>query len=172
MKKNPWLIISLSMAGALAAGFCLWKPGSDVTEAQRVAEANSQYYADIFSRCSEIRSLAQFIEVFEPSEALEFFDNETRQEVVSIASVAYVNDEYEATFVAPVTLLETGKYQLNGNPKFFIKDLKGGVFTKHLPNGTTSGPTITLGPVLWQRFVAGGAGIESLREFSAPSEDA
>lgn len=165
-------IIVVLISSAIATSFLFWKPVKGRTEAQRVAEVNHKYYSEVFDRCSQIRPLAQFIQIFEPSEALEFFDNETMQEVMSVVAVAHLKDGYQASFVAPVTLLETGKYHLNGTPTFLIEDLRGGVFTKHYPGGSSSGPAIRLGPSLWQRFVSEGARLQSLREVTVHSRDA
>lgn len=172
MSKAKQSIAMMVAIVVCAAGYVMLTQSHGPTEAQRVAAANKKYYREIFSRCSDIRPLSQFIEIFHPSEALEFFDNKTMKEVVSVVAVVEVAGGYKASFVAPVSISENGKYRLTGQPKFTIEDCKGGVFTKIYPNGSTTGSAIQLGPVLWNRFVASGADIQSLREVNIHSKDA
>lgn len=172
MIKAKQSIVTLVAIVLCATGYVVLTQSKDPTEAQRVAVANNKYYKEIFSRCSDIRPLSQFIELFHPSEALEFFDNKTMKEVESVVSVVELAGGYKASFVAPVSISETGKYRLTGQPTFTIQDCRGGVFTKIYPNGSTTGSSIQLGPVLWNRFVASGADIQSLREVKVHSKDA
>ena len=128
-------------------------------EAIRIDYANRQYYAQIFRRCHGIAELRQFVELYNPESALEFFDNDR---VVSVACVAHIDDRYTASFTADVQINEEGIYELTGAMRLVIDD-RDGKFTVIESNSTSSGQSVRLNPNEWAEFIAGGADIESIR---------
>ena len=128
-------------------------------EAERVRQAQRESFAQIFERCQSIAELKQFIELYKPKEALEFFDN---GKVVSVVCVTPVDDRFDAAFNAPVLINSKGTYDLAGNVVFSIED-RNGTFRKIHAGGWSDGPSVRLNAKEWLDFVDGGADIESLR---------
>ena len=153
------IISSLSIAAIVSN-----KTKDQITEKEKIERLNKIYDKEIFKR-SEIKPLVQFIDTYKPSDTLEFFDNATMKEVVSIASVVEIEGEYKVSFSAPVSVLKSGKYELTGEPIFMIEDLKGGKFTKVSLNGEvrSTSPSIRLNSALWKQFMEANANIETLR---------
>ena len=123
-------------------------------EANRIEHANRNASVLIFERCQNIPELRQFIELYKPEEALEFFDN---GKVESVVCVTPVDDRYSATFNAVVAINDSGSYDLTGKLMFSITDSKGRFRT-----GISSSPGIRMNAKEWTRFVANGADIDSL----------
>ena len=113
-----------------------------------------RYYTLIFQRCQNIPELVQFIDLYSPESALEFFKD---GDVESVVCVTPVDDRYSATFHASVAIDDSGSYVLTGNLFFSIDDSKGRFRT-----GISSSPSIRMNAKEWTRFVANGADIDSL----------
>ena len=123
-------------------------------EANRIDHANRQYYEQIFQRCQNIPELAQFIDLYRPESALEFYEDGN---VVSVTCVTPVDDRYSASFNAVVAINDSGSYDLTGKLIFTITDSKGRFRT-----GISTSPGKRMNAKEWIRFVANGAKIESL----------
>jgi hypothetical protein len=123
-------------------------------EANRIKRANRNTSVLIFERCQNIPELRQFIELYKPEDALEFFDD---GKVESVVCVTPVDDRYNATFNAVVVINDSGSYDLTGKLMFSITDSKGSFRT-----GISSSPGIRMNAKEWTRFVANGADIDSL----------
>ena len=142
-------LIVIAVAAVILAFYApVWR------EANRIRRANQKEYAQIFQRCSNVPELQQFIELYKPEEALEFFDN---GKVESVVCVTPVDDRYSATFNAVVAINDSGSYDLTGKLMFSITDSKGRFRT-----GISSSPSIRMNAKEWTRFVANGADIDSL----------
>ncbi len=166
MKINEAILIAIACAcAAVVILFIAPNPLSKnaLTEAEQVDAANRVYYGQIFQRCDGVPELKQFVSVFKPTEALEFFDNETMSKVVSVACVTEFSDRFTATFVAPVVINEAGTYTLTGDIDFRIEDKKG-TFRKIFSNGSSEGSSISLNHQEWSAFMESGNDVESLRE--------
>ena len=179
MNTKQKLVIAIAAAcGALAVFLIVLKPAQDrkeweaewkEKEAAEVAAANRILYAEIFERCKGVPELQQFISLYNPTEALEFFDNETMTEVVSVACVTDIDERFTATFVAPVEINGEETYSLTGDIDFRIED-KNGTFRKINPTGYSEGSSISLNSREWKNFMATNGDIESLRVIHANAD--
>ncbi|MDA8563676.1 hypothetical protein N9L06_04405 [Mariniblastus sp.] len=139
---------------------CCWF-GIKFQQHNRIVAANREIRKEIFHRCENIPELKQFIDLYNPVEALEFFENNTK--VVSVICLASVDDRYKVSVDAPVEINDSGVYDLTGDLVFSIVDSKG-EFKRNWKNGKSStSPGIRLNVAEWSRFVEDGADIESLR---------
>ena len=123
-------------------------------EANRIERSNREYYTLIFQRCQNIPELVQFIDLYSPESALEFFKD---GDVESVVCVTPVDGRYSATFHASVAIDDSGSYVLTGNLFFSIDDSKG-----EFRKGNSRSPSIRMNAKEWTRFVANGADIDSL----------
>lgn len=160
MKKYTLVIVSAIVV--LIFALLLGTLPRPLSEAERIAVANKKYYNEIFERCKAVPDLRQFVELFNPTEALEFYDRETMKTVVSVCSVAKVNDRFSVTLIAPVHIAEDGYYELTGIPTYIIKDSED-IFTEIYPNSTSTGHSLNLRPSDWQKLYEAKGDFEALR---------
>lgn len=160
------MIVSIVGVSLLAVLFSLApKPPS---EAERVAAANEKYYAEIFHRCQNIPELKAFIDLYQPTSALEFFDNETLSQVVEVACRVQIDERYEAAFVAKVRINEEGFYDLTAEPSIWIEDSLGQFTTNYRDGVQGRGSMRKFSPEMWSSFVESGAKVEDFRTIYAP----
>ena len=138
---------------------CCWF-GVKIQQHNKVLAANRAEYKEIFHRCESIPELQQFIDLYSPKQALEFFENNTK--VVSMSCVISVDDRYNVSFHAPVVINDSGFYDLTGDLVFSIVDRKGEFKKIENNGGVSTSPGIRMNANEWIRFVEDGADIDSL----------
>ncbi|MDB2687785.1 hypothetical protein N9Y42_11300 [Mariniblastus sp.] len=159
MRRIQFSTRTILILMALVSIPCCWV-GIKIQQHNKVLAANREECKEIFHRCESIPELQQFIDLYSPKQALEFFENNTK--VVSVVCAVSVDDRYDVTFNAPVVINDSGFYDLTGDLVFEIVDSKG-EFKKISKNGSAStSPGIRMNATEWIRFVEDGADIESL----------
>ncbi|MGB0372298.1 MAG: hypothetical protein ACPGN3_13275 [Opitutales bacterium] len=162
MKIGAKTVTLVTILGACFLAFLFSLTPKPISEAERVAAANEKYFAQIFHRCQNVPELKEFIDLYQPTSALEFFDNETMSQVVQVACHVEIDKRYKAAFVADVRINDAGFYDLTAEPKIWIEDTLG-KFTTHFENGHSTGSTLKFHPKMWMEFIDSGADIEAYR---------